>query len=98
MKQKFQVTISFTMDDDFGQYLQGHRAMINELLETHVIEQYVVSLDSMTSWITINAYTDQGARDILNASPLAHYWDDMQVDTIFVYDSLAYRWPELSYN
>jgi hypothetical protein len=98
MKRKFQVTITFTMDDDFGALVPEHRELINDLLEQHIIENYVVSLNSMTSWITINAYTAKEVRTMLNKSPLHKYWDSMSVDEIFVYDSLIYRWPELSYN
>jgi hypothetical protein len=98
MKRKYQVTITFTMDDDFGALIPEHRQLINDLLEQHIIESYVVSLASMTSWITMNAYSAKEARQLLNTSPLSTYWESMDVDEIFVYDSLIYRWPELSYN
>jgi hypothetical protein len=95
---KYQVTIKFNMDDEFGVHLGEHRRIINQLIEEHTIENYVVSLESMTCWITINARSEDNARDMLYESPLSIYWEEFSADQIFVYDSLIYRWPELSYN
>ena len=52
---KYQVTISFLMDDTFMKLLPAHREYINTLIEQGIIDHYIVTMESQQAWITINA-------------------------------------------
>ena len=94
---KFQVTIYFTMDDEFMKHVPVHRLYINELIEKKIIEHYAVSMDSYRSWILVNAESKEQVHEILSKSPLFPYWK-FEIDKLFVYDGLTYRLPELHLN
>jgi hypothetical protein len=96
--KKFQITISFTMDDDFMSYVPEHRTYINTLINKHVIDYYTVSLESFTCWILINAKSKNDAKNIVMKSVLSQYWHHVIVDELFVYDSSSYRLPDLVLN
>jgi hypothetical protein len=89
--KKFQVTILFTMDDDFMSYVPEHRQYINDLMNQNILETYAVSLECFTSWILINATSKKKAKEIITESPLSVYWHEIKIDELFVYDSSAYR-------
>jgi len=94
---KFQVTISFTMDDDFMGKVSAHRDYISSLIEKNIIEYYTVSMDSYRSWILFNAETKDEVIDYISKSPLSSYWK-VEVDRLFVYDGITYRLPDVVLN
>jgi hypothetical protein len=96
--KKYQITINFTMDDDFMSYVPEHRVYINGLIVRHIIDYYTVSLESFTCWILINARSKKEAKAIVIKSVLSSYWHNIVVDELFVYDSSSYRLPELVLN
>ena len=55
--KKFQVTIRFSMDDEFMSLIPPHRVYINSLIEKGTIDQYLVSMETQRLWITIAAET-----------------------------------------
>ena len=94
---KYQVTLSFDMDDEFMGFVPAHRLYINSLIEKNIIDYYTVSLESQRSWIVINAKTKKEVSKILAKSPLYKYWK-IEIDELFVYDGQSYRLPALQLN
>ena len=95
--KKFQAIVKFYMDEDFMSLVPSHRTYINYLINKGVIDSYGVSMESHTSWITVNAETKNEVENILEKSPLFKYWD-ITVEELFVYDSQQYRLPALQFN
>jgi hypothetical protein len=52
---KYQVTIQFEMDEEFMTFVPPHRVYINHLINKGTIDYYSVSMESMRSWMIINA-------------------------------------------
>jgi hypothetical protein len=96
--KKYQITISFTMDDDFMSYIPEHRIYLFELMSKNIIETYAVSLESFTCWILINAASKKNAKEIILQSPLSIYWHEIKIDELFVYDNNNYREGSMSLN
>jgi len=95
--QKFQAIIKFTLDDEFMTLVPPHRTYINYLMNKGIIDSYAVSMESQTSWITLNCESKTEASTILAKSPLYKYWE-FTIEELFVYDSQHYRLPGLQYN
>lgn len=94
---KYQVTVHFDMDEEFMNFVPPHRAYINTLIETNVIDCYTVSMESQKSWIIMNAAAKIDVEHYLSKSPLYKYWT-VEIDEIFVYDGLPYRLPAVQLN
>ncbi|MFP5040098.1 hypothetical protein [Parasediminibacterium sp. JCM 36343] len=95
--KKYQAIIKFTMDDEFMTFVPPHRTYINYLMNKGIIDSYAVSMESQTSWITLNCDTKLQAAAHLSKSPLYKYWDYI-IEELFVYDSQHYRLPALQLN
>ncbi len=94
---KFQVTVLFFMDEEFMSLVPSHRAYINQLIEKGVLDYYAVSMESQRVWLVINAANKKEVENYLENSPLHKYWA-IEIDTLFVFDSQAYRLPALQLN
>ncbi|MBS1668691.1 MAG: hypothetical protein JST58_15035 [Bacteroidetes bacterium] len=94
---KFQVTIKFEMDDEFMTLVPPHRTYIDHLINKGIIDYYVVSMESMHSWITFTADDKNEVEGYLLKSPLHKYWD-YQIDELFVVDGNQYRLPGVQLN
>ena len=94
---KFQVTIKFEMDDEFMTLVPPHRTYIDHLINKGIIDYYVVSMESMHSWITFTADDKNEVEGYLVKSPLHKYWD-YQIDELFVVDGNQYRLPGVQLN
>lgn len=94
---RYQVTIHFEMTEAFMQAVPEHRVYINHLINKSVIEHYAVSLESRTSWITMNAESREEVEQILSRSTLYPFWT-YEIDELFVLDGQHYRLPELNLN
>jgi hypothetical protein len=94
---KYQVTIHFEMSDEFMQLVPPHRTYINYLINKDVIEHYAVSLESLRSWVTLNAEDKAAVEKILEKSPLYKFWS-FEIDELFVLDGQHYRLPEVNPN
>jgi muconolactone delta-isomerase len=95
--KKFQVSIKFTMDDEFMTHLPQHRQIINNLIEKGIIDHYVVSMQSMSAWITFTADSRAAVKNFLASSPLSQYWNYV-IDELFVIDGYQYRLPAVQLN
>ena len=95
--KKFQAIIHFDMDEQFMNLVPPHRTYINYLINKNIIDSYVVSMETQTVWITINAETKEEVQTYLDKSPLHKYWD-YTVEELFVYDGQIYRLPSVQLN
>lgn len=96
-RKKFQVTISFELDEETNALIPRHRKYINSLINKAVIDHYAVSLETKRIWITINAEDKAAVDELLAASPLFKTWI-YEIDELFVLDGLTYRLPHLQLN
>lgn len=94
---KFQVTIEFDMTDDFLEMVPDHRNYVNYLINKGTIDHYAVSMETLRSWVTINAEDKDDVIRILKRSPLYKFWT-YEIDELFVLDGQNYRLPELNLN
>ena len=79
------------------QLIPEHRKHINGLIDEHIIEHYVVSMEIQTAWITINAKTKREVKSLLAPSPLYKYWK-LEVHELIVWDGQSYRLPAVQLN
>jgi len=94
---KFQVTVLFFMDEEFMRLVPSHRTYINQLIDKGVIDYYAVSMESQRVWLVINAANKKEVENYLKNSPLHKYWA-IEIDSLLVFDSQAYRLPALQLN
>lgn len=94
---KYQVTIQFTMNDEFANLVPPHRTYINYLINKNVIEHYAVSMESQRVWITMYAESKKEVKKLLIKSPLFKYWT-YEIDELFVLDGQHYRLPAVQPN
>lgn len=95
--KKYQAIIRFEMDEQFMNLVPPHRTYINYLINKNVVDSYVVSMESQTVWITINAESKEEADKALAKSPLYKYWT-YDIEELFVYDGQLYRLPTVQLN
>lgn len=95
--KKYQAIIRFQMDEQFMNLVPPHRTYINYLINKNVVDSYVVSMESQTVWITINAESKEEADKLLTKSPLYKYWT-YDIEELFVYDGQLYRLPTVQLN
>jgi hypothetical protein len=95
--KKFQVTIRFEIDDEFMALVPAHRVYINSLIEYGIIDQYLVSMESQRSWITLSAQNKISVIEYLKKSPLYAYWK-YEIDELFLFDGQHYRLPAVRLN
>jgi hypothetical protein len=95
--KKYQAIIHFVMDEQFMNLVPPHRTYINYLINKNVVDSYVVSMESQTVWITINAESKEQADKLLAKSPLYKYWT-YDIEELFVYDGQLYRLPTVQLN
>ena len=79
------------------QMVPEHREIINSLIDDQVIDHYVVSMETQTVWITMNAKTKREAKSYLSPSPLYKHWK-VQVYELMVWDGQNYRLPAVQLN
>jgi hypothetical protein len=95
--KKFQAIIQFSIRDDFSDLIAPHRVYINYLINKNIVDQYVVSLEKQTVWVTINAADRAAVEKYLDQAPLAKYWT-YEVTELRVWDGQIYRLPVLQLN
>lgn len=95
--QKYQVTIQFQISDEFMELVPAHRTYINFLINKGMVDHYAVSMETLRSWITINAANKKEVEKLLEKSPLFKFWS-FDIDELFVLDGQLYRLPEVNPN
>lgn len=95
--KKYQAIIRFEMDEQFMNLVPPHRTYVNYLINKNIVDSYVVSMESQTVWITINAESKEEADRLLAKSPLYKYWT-YDIEELFVYDGQLYRLPTVQLN
>jgi hypothetical protein len=95
--KKYQAIIRFEMDEQFMNLVPPHRTYISYLINKNIVDSYVVSMESQTVWITINAESKEAADKYLGKSPLYKYWT-YDIEELFVYDGQLYRLPTVQLN
>ena len=94
---KYQVSISFEMDEEFMNLIPAHRTYINYLINKGIVDYYTVSLESQRCWIIINADDKKKADEYLKKSPIFKYWQ-YEIDELYLYDGQGYRMPAVQLN
>ena len=94
---KYQVTLSFEVDDEFMGFVPAHRLYINSLIEKNIIDVYTVSMESQRAWMIFNARSKKQVEKYLFKSPLYKYWT-VEIDELFLYDGQGYRMPAVQLN
>jgi hypothetical protein len=95
--KKFQVTIKFDIGDGFMELVPPHRTYVNYLINKDIVDQYAVSMETQTAWITLRAKNKKEAEKILIKSPLYKFWN-FEIDEIFLLDGQHYRLPAVQPN
>ena len=97
---KFVVTLRLpdTIDEDFIALIPRHRAFINRLIEENIIEAYAISADRTRGWVTMNGTTAANVQAVVEQFPLYRFLHEVQIDELFVFDSVASRFPRISLN
>lgn len=97
---KFVVTLLLpdAFDEDFIALIPRHRAFINQLIEENVIESYAISADRTRGWVTMNGLNEATVRAVVEQFPLYRFLRSIEVDELFVFDSIANRFPRISLN
>ena len=72
---KYQVTVFFSVDEEFMMLVPKHRLVINELILKCVIDSYAISAEVGRGWITMNAKDKSDIHKILERSPLYPYFE-----------------------
>jgi muconolactone delta-isomerase len=94
---KYQVSVFFSIDEEFMNLVPKHRTIINELILKGVIDSYAISAEIGRGWITMNAKDKEGIHKHLKRSPLYKYFE-LEIDQLMVYDSQMYRFPKMVLN
>lgn len=97
---KFVVTIHLpaVLTAEFMALIPRHRTFINQLLEEHVVETYAISADRTRGWVTMNGQDAAEIRATVEKFPLFRFFEDVEVDELFLFDSAAARFPPISLN
>jgi hypothetical protein len=95
--KKYIVTVSFEWNEEMMKIIPEHRKHINNLIESQVIEHYVVSMEIQTVWITINAKNKIEVRKLLAPSPFYKFWK-LKINELMVWDGQTYRLPAVQLN
>ena len=95
--KKFQVTISFDLNDEFAALVPAHRTYVNRLIKQGIIDHYVVTMETQKVWITFSAEDKADVERHLFKSPLYKFWI-YEINELFVVDGLHYRLPVMQLN
>lgn len=94
---KFVVTLTLPAyyTDEFTSLIPTHWSFISKLLDERVIETYAISADRSRGWVTMNGATNTNVRDLVEQMPLYRFFTRVEIDELYVYDSVASRFPRL---
>lgn len=87
-----------SFDEEFVALIPRHRAFINNLIEENIILSYAISADRSRGWVTMHGATSEAVRGVVEQFPLYHFLQHIEIDELFVFDSVASRLPKISLN
>ena len=87
-----------SFDDAFMALIPRHRAFINQMLNEKVIETYAISSDRSRGWVTIHGDNEAEVRGVVEQFPLYSYLHGVEIDELFIFDTVASRFPHISLN
>ena len=94
--------VSLRLPDSFSEefiaLIPQHRILINQLLSEHIVEEYAISADRNRGRLTINSKDEPGVEILLRKLPLYKYFSGIEIDELFIFDSVATRFPHISLN
>lgn len=85
-------------NQEFIALIPSHWALIQQLIEDHVIETYAISADRTRGWITVNADDAAAVQAVVERFPLYSFITEVEIDELFIFDSAKSRFPRLSLN
>lgn len=96
----FVVTLSLpdTYDEEFIALIPRHRDFINRLLNEKVVEAYAISSDRSRGWVTMNGDDAAAVQAVVEQFPLYQFFQGVEIDELFIFDSTASRFPLISVN
>ncbi len=85
-------------DEAFMALIPRHRSFINRMIAEKVIETYAISADRSRGWVTVNGDDVAAVQALIEQFPLFRYFERVKIDELFIYDSVASRFPLISLN
>lgn len=85
-------------DEAFMALIPRHRSFINRLLSEKIIETYAISADRSRGWVTMNGASAAVVQALVEQFPLARYFQRIEIDELFIFDSVSSRFPAISLN
>lgn len=85
-------------EESFLALIPRHRSLINCLLSERVIETYAVSAERRRCWVTVNGDNTWVVRAVVEQFPLYRYFHGIEIDELFIFDTVATRFPRISLN
>ncbi len=87
-----------SFDDDFIALIPRHRDFINRLLNEKIIETYAINSARNRGWVTINGDDKAAVQAVVEQFPLYHFMHGVEIDELFIFDTVASRFPHISLN
>ena len=87
-----------SFNDDFMALIPRHRAFISRLLDEKVIETYAISSDRSRGWVTLHGDDEAAVRDMVERFPLYAYLHGVEIDELFIFDTVASPFPHINLN
>lgn len=87
-----------SFNEEFVALIPQHRALINQLLAEHVVETYAISADRSRGWLTVHSEDEEGVQELLRRLPLYDYFSGIEINELFIFDSIATHFPHISLN
>jgi hypothetical protein len=87
-----------SFDDDFIALIPRHRDFISRLLNEKIVETYAISSDRSRGWVTINGDDEAAVRAVVEQFQLYYFMRGVEIDELFIFDSIASRFPHISLN
>ena len=85
-------------DEAFMALIPRHRSFINRLLSEKIIETYAISADRRQGWVTINGEDAGAVRAMVEQFPLYRYFHGIEIDELFIFDTVATRFSPIRLN
>ena len=82
---------------EFISLIPKQRARIDKLMDGGIVLQYALSIDRSTLWLTLSAYSETKAREIISSFPLINFMKPEFIQ-LFFQNSVSTVLPKLIMN